>query len=340
MRLAPLGLIAVAALALLAACTTEQRAPVSDRAASRSAPARSTAAAPRAQPRPDTYVVKRGDTLYSIALDNGLDYRELAEWNGLTDPAAIQAGQELRLKAPESTVEVQPAAGEGQIETRPLAAEPAAPRPVPIAPGSPAAQPAPGASRVPGAKLVTEPKATKLPYSDENLALMTRNDARAAAVAPAPGTAPAAPAVSKPGLPPAAAAPAPQAQANGEDKVDWSWPASGKVLAGFSEASNKGVDIGGKIGDPVFASAAGRVIYSGQDLRGYGKLVIIKHNPTFLSAYAHNNSILVKVGQSVKKGQKIAEIGKTDSQEAKLHFEIRRFGKPIDPVKLLPERTP
>jgi lipoprotein NlpD len=120
--------------------------------------------------------------------------------------------------------------------------------------------------------------------------------------------------------------------------VEWAWPASGRVLAGFSESTNKGVDIAGKVGDPVLASASGRVVYSGQGLRGYGKLIIIKHNPTYLSAYAHNNNLLVKEGQNVVRGQKIAEIGSTDASQAKLHFEIRRLGKPIDPVKLLPER--
>ena len=104
------------------------------------------------------------------------------------------------------------------------------------------------------------------------------------------------------------------------------------------QSTNKGVDIGGKIGEPVYASASGRVVYSGSGLRGYGKLVIIKHNQTYLSAYAHNNNILVKEGQNVAKGQKIAEVGNTDADQAKLHFEIRRLGKPVDPLKFLPDR--
>ena len=110
------------------------------------------------------------------------------------------------------------------------------------------------------------------------------------------------------------------------------------MLAGFSEATNKGLDIVGKIGDPVYASASGRVVYSGTGLRGYGKLIIIKHNQTYLSAYAHNSNILVKEGQNVTKGQKIAEVGNTDAPQAKLHFEIRRLGKPVDPAKYLPDR--
>ena len=120
-------------------------------------------------------------------------------------------------------------------------------------------------------------------------------------------------------------------------KLDWAWPTSGKVIAGFSEGSNlKGIDIAGKAGQPVLASAAGRVVYAGAGLRGYGKLVIVKHNNTYLSAYAHNREILVKEGQQVSKGQKIGEMGDTDADQVKLHFEIRRLGKPIDPAKFLP----
>ena len=138
----------------------------------------------------------------------------------------------------------------------------------------------------------------------------------------------------KPPPTPSQAVPAPE----DDDKVDWGWPVPGKLIAGFSEATNKGIDIAGKQGDPVFASAGGRVVYSGQGLRGYGKLIIIKHNNTFLSAYAHNKEILVKEGQTVVKGQKIAEVGNTDADQTKLHFEIRRLGKPVDPAKFLPAR--
>ncbi len=115
------------------------------------------------------------------------------------------------------------------------------------------------------------------------------------------------------------------------------WPATGKLVTGFSDTANlKGIDIAGKEGQPVAASAAGKVVYAGTGLRGYGKLVIIKHNATYLSAYAHNREILVKEGQQVAKGQKIAEMGNTDSDQVKLHFEIRRQGKPVDPLKYLP----
>jgi lipoprotein NlpD len=138
--------------------------------------------------------------------------------------------------------------------------------------------------------------------------------------------------------PPAAAAPAPAPVAGGEDDVPWSWPTAGAVLAGFDEVKNKGLDIAGKAGDPVFASADGRVVYAGAGLRGYGNLIILKHNNTYLTAYAHNQSLLVKEDQTVKKGQKIAEMGSSDADRVKLHFEIRRQGKPVDPAKYLPAR--
>ena len=123
-----------------------------------------------------------------------------------------------------------------------------------------------------------------------------------------------------------------------EEEVAWIWPAQGQVLAGFDEAKNKGVDIAGKAGDTVMASADGRVVYAGAGLRGYGNLIILKHNNTFLTAYAHNQTLLVKEDQSVRKGQKIAEMGNSDADRVKLHFEIRRQGKPVDPAKYLPAR--
>ncbi|WP_309829088.1 peptidoglycan DD-metalloendopeptidase family protein [Paracidovorax wautersii] len=139
-----------------------------------------------------------------------------------------------------------------------------------------------------------------------------------------------------------AAAPAPEPTpapaAGGDDGTAFIWPASGTLLAGFDEARNKGYDIGGKAGDPVLAAADGRVVYAGAGLRGYGNLVILKHNNTYLTAYAHNQTLLVKEDQTVRKGQKIAEMGSTDADRVKLHFEIRRQGKPVDPARYLPSR--
>jgi lipoprotein NlpD len=131
--------------------------------------------------------------------------------------------------------------------------------------------------------------------------------------------------------------PSPTTSANDEG-LGFAWPASGSVVAGFDEAKNKGLDIAGKAGDPVLAAADGQVVYAGAGLRGYGNLIILKHNNTFLTAYAHNQALLVKEDQKVRKGQKIAEMGKTDADRVKLHFEIRRQGKPVDPAKYLPAR--
>ena len=138
--------------------------------------------------------------------------------------------------------------------------------------------------------------------------------------------------------PAAVAAPGnPQPQA-AEDDIAWIWPAQGKLIAGFDEVKNKGFDIDGKVGDAIVASADGRVVYAGAGLRGYGNLIILKHNNTFLTAYAHNQTLLVKEDQTVKKGQKIAEMGNSDADRVKLHFEIRRQGRPVDPARYLPAR--
>jgi lipoprotein NlpD len=160
----------------------------------------------------------------------------------------------------------------------------------------------------------------------------------AASGAALPASAPASPSSSAvvASIPPSTQSVAPA----GEDEVGWSWPIvnGGTVLAGFDEQRNKGLDIGGKAGDPVLASADGRVVYAGAGLRGYGNLIILKHNNTFLSAYAHNQTLLVKEDQTVRKGQKIAEMGNSDADRVKLHFEIRRQGKPVDPSRYLPAR--
>jgi lipoprotein NlpD len=134
---------------------------------------------------------------------------------------------------------------------------------------------------------------------------------------------------------PPASPPAPAANDSG---LSFAWPANGTVIGTFDEVKNKGLDIAGQAGDPVLAAADGQVVYAGAGLRGYGNLIILKHNNTFLTAYAHNQSLLVKEDQQVRRGQKIAEMGKTDADRVKLHFEIRRQGKPVDPAKFLPAR--
>jgi len=323
--------IGVAALSLAGCMVAKKPAPVVERApdlarpAGKPAPvvkpAPAIAAVPRApvaDPRPETYVVKRGDTLYGIALDHGLDHRDLARWNNIENPNLIEIGQVLRVRDPApAAVAVAPAQAPGGAVTTPLqSVAPAqgrefsgeAPKPV----AKPAAEPGVEAG------VVTEPKAVKLPYSDQALAKLQPGaiDAR-----PAPPPA----VVADPG------------QTDDPDAVAWDWPTKGKVVASFNENGGpKGVQIAGEMGQAVLASAGGRVVYTGSGLRGYGNLVIIKHNNTYLSAYAHNRSVLVKQGDNVAKGQKIAEMGNSDASRVMLHFEIRRLGKPVDPVKFLP----
>jgi lipoprotein NlpD len=141
-----------------------------------------------------------------------------------------------------------------------------------------------------------------------------------------------------PAVPPVVMPSPPAAARDGDDDINWLWPANGAVVGAFDETRTKGLAIAGKAGDPVLAAAEGKVVYAGSGLRGYGNLVIIKHNSTYLTAYAHNQALLVKEEQPVKRGQKIAEMGATDAERVQLHFEIRKQGKPIDPARLLPPR--
>jgi lipoprotein NlpD len=159
-----------------------------------------------------------------------------------------------------------------------------------------------------------------------------------AASAPPGGTSTAPAVVALPSLPTSPAAPAASSAREPDDDVNWTWPAAGPVIGVFDESKSKGLAISGKAGDPIFAAADGRVVYAGSGLRGYGNLVIVKHNNTYLTAYAHNQSLLVKEDQVVRRGQKIAEMGSSDTERVQLHFEIRRLGRPIDPARLLPTR--
>jgi len=292
--------------------------------------------------------VKRGDTLAAIALEFGLDYREVAGWNGIDNPDRILVGQVLRLAPPGETragATVDAATG---VTTAPLKSAPPVVESRPaVAAGVAAAPPGPPRNTD---TLKVSPKALKEPYSEAMAREMAKAPVEPVVIAKAePSRAPTAatPATVAPAaVPPAAPAAAPAApsaapsgptSADADDDIDWVWPAKGKLVTGFSDTANlKGIDIAGQAGAPVIASAGGKVVYAGAGLRGYGKLVIIKHNNKFLSAYAHNREILVKEGQQVTRGQKIAEMGSTDADQTKLHFEIRRLGKPMDPLKYLP----
>jgi lipoprotein NlpD len=343
--------------ALLAGCASHNQAPVVTRTLGAPPPINTgpvTAAVPAAGGRPAAapgdgfYTVKRGDTLYGIALDHGVSYRDLADWNNISNPNAIRADQVLRVRPPGEA-----AGDQGGVQVRPLA-EAAQPqvRALGEAGQPPSQPPAAGAqpSRAPDNQpqlpmtsglVKAEPRALKLPYSEENLAAVSQP--RPAAVAATPFAPPAAPAATvasaaRPADIKPAPVPAPPIQApeGDDDDVDWGWPTAGHVSAPFSESSNKGVDIAGRDGQPIVASASGTVLYVGSGIRGYGKLIVIRHNKAYSTVYAHNSAILVKEGQHVVKGQKVAEMGNTDSDQVKLHFEIRKLGKPVDPTKLLP----
>ncbi len=309
-------LVVVLALAL-AGCASRRPAPVVDRVAPVEA-APPVVEAPRA-PEPaaapplPTYTVKRGDTMVGIALQFGLDYRELAAWNNITNVNAIRVGQVLVVARPAGA----PAMPLGPVAT-------------PLASSGPIIEARP-LSNSPVAKV--EPRGEKLPFSDRALAQLGSPPAGEAPAPVEPVPAPPVATPPRPAPPPVAEAERPSGT-DSED-IDWMWPVKGKVLAAFTEAT-KGVDIGGRKGAPVLAAASGRVVYAGAGLRGYGKLVIIKHNNTWLSAYAHNENVLVKEQQDVRRGQKIAEMGSTDTDQVKLHFEVRRQGKPVDPAKVLP----
>ena len=265
------ALAVVIALALIAGCAPQRRgAPVEDRRPPARAAAPKAQAAPVQAPAPASvpegfYAVKKGDTLYSIALDHGHDYREVAQWNSLDDPTKLNVGQLLRVKPPaQPAVVVGTGRAGSRIESRPLDGQ----KPVP-----------------------------------------------AAAAAPAPAVASTSP--------------------REEPKLDvhpltFAWPVKGKVVAGFAEPRQKGIDIEGRSGDPVIASAAGRVTYVGSGIPGLGKLIVLKHDQGYITVYAHNKDTLVKEQQNVTRGQKIAELGE------KLHFQIRKGAAAVDPLLYLP----
>lgn len=301
-------LMLVMLLPIIAGCASHAPAPVEERGGAPAAtkPAAPVQAAAATDSRIGYHSVKKGDTLYSIALDNGQDYKDVAAWNNLENPNRIMIGQQLRVTPPDNGAPVavaKPVSSGGPIEVKQSAT--------------------PASSNTDTLK--REPRGGKLAYSEEALARARQGEAAAR------------PVDTRPEPKPVEAQPVDKPVVAG-DEVEWMWPASGKLITPFAEGSSKGIDIAGKGGDPVLAAAGGVVSYAGAGLRGYGNLVVLRHNGTYLSVYAHNSKILVKEKQTVAKGQKIAEIGSTDSDSPRLHFEIRRQGKPADPQKFLPAR--
>ena len=280
-----LALCSVFALILVSACAGNPAAPIEDR--SRPGTARGV----------QSYTVRRGDTLFSIAFRYGLDYRRLAAANAIARPYTIFPGQRLMLR------EARAQSAAGSLASR----------------GSPTVAAAPEVS--PAAAKGTAVKGT------------------AAEARPAP---PPAKTASEPGkAAPASAAAVSAKAASGAApaaSASWRWPAAGRVVRRFDGTLNKGIDIAGPRGDVVRATRAGRVVYAGTGIAGYGLMLILRHSEEYLSAYGHSDALLVKEGDAVRAGQGIARRGSSGTDSVKLHFEIRRHGRPLDPLSVLPER--
>ncbi|MFZ5935066.1 peptigoglycan-binding protein LysM [Pseudomonas putida] len=267
-------LIALAMGTLLTGCssTSSSGARVVDR---------NTTAPKRPAVTSGQYVVKPGDTLFSIAFRYGWDYKELAARNGIAAPYTIRPGQAIRFSSGStgsSTVVSSPSSSSRTTVIR---------RPA----GTPITPAENGGKTTPTTPATPAPAVTTVPAAERAVG-------------------------------------------------NWTWPANGVLIGKFASngSLNKGIDIAGDLGQPVFAASDGAVVYAGSGLRGYGELIIIKHSDTYVSAYGHNRRLLVREGQQVKAGQSIAEMGSTGTDRVKLHFEIRRQGKPVDPLQFLPRR--
>jgi lipoprotein NlpD len=264
---------------------------------------------PQRAPVPAYRTVVSGDTLYSIAWDAGQDYRDVARWNGIRSPYLLKPGQQIRLSPPQrDTGRVIVATG----DTLSSLAEEIGVGYKDLARWNNIAPPY---TIRPGQTLRTTPPGTRMAKTP-----------RSSAVDKDPAPESVSPVDSKGSRSAARVGP-------------WEWPADGSIASRFSASgNNKGLDIAGKRGQPVRAAAPGQVVYKGGGLRGYGQLIIVKHNRDFLSAYAHCDHIYVEEGDVIKRGQKIAAMGNSGTDQVKLHFEIRYRGSPVDPLKYLPRR--
>ncbi len=312
----------------------------------RSAPPSGAAAQPGNTPGSAFHVVQRGETLYRIALNNGVSVEALSAWNNLAAGQSIREGQVLRLRPPDGAIAsvtpiVNPPLGATVSSGDPRSAPPASVGNPVVAPDAAGMQPTPPAAAAP---LKTEPRAQRVPYSDPALAQLQRSDANSP---PAVGTGPAAIGAAGAGSTAASAASAAAANAsdadvrpgNGveRDGVVWTWPTTGRLASKFNErAPMKGVDIAAKAGTAVVAAAAGKVIYVGKEPRGYGQMIVVRHAKETVSVYFHADKVLVKEEQRVTLGQRIASV--SEGNENKMHFEVRRQGRPLDPLTLMPAR--
>jgi len=244
---------------LVSSCSSNNLAPVSERGSA-------------ASWRPNEYLIQRGDTLYSIAWEFGLNYKDLARWNRLSSPDKIIAGHHLRLSAPATSKRAKPATTKRATKV--------------------ARSPPQRTSKVPVTKKPSKKRQVKKPA--------TRSSTQ----------------------------------------IKWQWPTTGKLAATYSPTlgHNRGLNIAGKLNQPIKAAASGVVVYAGEGLQAYGRMIIIKHSERYLSAYANNHVMNVREGQRIKSGQTIARMGRRIDGRTMLHFEIRRNGKPVDPQKYLPKR--
>lgn len=339
----------------LAGCASDP-APVEDLSLGAEAPARR---APDNMPRSSlaaagSYRVVRGDTLYSIAFKRGLDYRDVAAWNDIAPPYKILVGQDLRLSPGPSAVRAAvPVASNPPAQSAPppivVPVNPPAPAAVASAPPAqnsaatsggifedvPSESSAPPLAAVPPpAPVVSTPPPAASPPTPAPLAAVAPTTSPPVASGPPPTPKPAAEEV----VP--LAKPTNEGATASVSGIIWRWPSSGKAIGGFvgGDQTKQGIDIAGSSGDPVLAAADGDVVYSGNGLLGYGELIIVKHNANFLSAYGHNRKRLVQEGDKVRSGQQIAEMGSSASSRDELHFEIRKNGKPVNPLDYLPAR--
>lgn len=280
--------------------------------------------APVERPGGGDYVVRKGDNLYGIAFQRGVTVQDIVNWNAIANPDLIHPGQRLRMSAPTA---------QAGVTVTPVVHRPV----VVVSEPKPASRPAPAAPAVAAAPAARAAKPEPLAVPP------TVASTTPAATAPAK-------AVAKPAVkPPAARSPSTAASAGAQDLrtrsrdgVRWTWPSEGRIIKGYSASSEgkKGINIAGREGQAVVAAASGKIVYAGSGLGGYGKLIIVEHNKKYLSAYAHNSVLKAKEGDRVTIGETIAAMGKTGTSRVMLHFEIRRDGKSVDPVRYLPTQSP
>jgi lipoprotein NlpD len=298
----PSTLVLLTISSVLVGCATPSPAPIVHR----------TTGTETSEAKREYYTVGRGDTLSGIGQRFGVSTRDIVEWNQLSANPVLQAGQVLRVAAPAAAATPKAAATPDVAQTAPI-------RP-PVAVASPV--------DAPRVAVKTGPKGLKRPYSDDTYTQMAKGETSGSGVAAASPSAVVVPAPAT--VTPTAATPAADTRADASG-LSWSWPAAGKVMQAFDRKTNKGFTISGEPGKPVIAAAKGKVIFA-KDFPDYGKLVIVSHGPDLVSIYGYNNSISVKEGQQVERGQKVGEQG------PRVQFEVRRSGQPIDPSQFLPQR--